>query len=106
MKMKTSPNDVSNKELLQEFRKLSDKMDIGFEALKKSDHEILEAVQELSSDTDARFNAVDARFSLLEHRVTRVEARMVTKDYLDDKLADLKSDFHKDTAKQIERALK
>jgi uncharacterized protein YydD (DUF2326 family) len=41
--------------------------------------EILEAVNEFSSKVDERFN--------------KIEAVMVTKDYLDDKLADLRGDL-------------
>jgi hypothetical protein len=98
MKMKTSPNDVSNQRILEELSKLSNKMDAGFEALEKSDHEILEVLQGHSSETDARF-------ILVESRLTRVEARMVTKDYLDDKLADQYSKIVEHTDKRIEKAL-
>lgn len=42
---------------------------------------------------DQRFDQVDQRFDRLEGRVDRIEATMVTKDYLDDKLADLRGDM-------------
>jgi len=42
---------------------------------------------------DKRFDGVDKRFDGIEKRLTKVEATMVTKDYLDDKLADLKGDL-------------
>jgi len=42
---------------------------------------------------DKRFDGVDKRFDGLESRVTKIEATMVTKDYLDDKLGDLKGDL-------------
>lgn len=97
MKMKTSPNDVSNQEILQELKKLSsDVSDI-----KGSQQVLIESVQELSSDTDARFR-------LMDNRLTRVESRMslmVTKDYLDDKLADQYSKIIQHTDKRIEEAL-
>jgi predicted nucleic acid-binding Zn-ribbon protein len=42
---------------------------------------------------DKRFDGVDKRFDGIEKRLTKVEATMVTKDYLDDKLGDLKGDM-------------
>lgn len=35
----------------------------------------------------------DSRLDIVEQRLTKIEAVMVTKDYLDDKLADLKGDL-------------
>ncbi len=37
--------------------------------------------------------SVDKRFDGLESRATKIEATMVTKDYLDDKLGDVKGDL-------------
>ena len=123
MNMKTSPNDVSNQEIFHAIQKISEdvgslksdvgslKTDVGslkselgsmsfdLGSLKESQATLIEAVQEFSSDTDARFRLMDSR-------LTRVESRMVTKDYLDAKLASLKSDLRQDTAKQIENALR
>lgn len=48
--------------------------------------ELLEAIQAFSGKTDKRFESMDKCF-------TRIEATMVTKDYLDDKLADLRGDL-------------
>src|SRR3989339_2153871 len=42
---------------------------------------------------DQRFNAIDQRFDVIESRINRIEATMVTKDYLDEKLADLRGDL-------------
>lgn len=42
---------------------------------------------------DKRFESMDKRFDAMDKRLTRVESLMVTKDYLDDKLADLKGDL-------------
>ncbi|MCE9586542.1 hypothetical protein K8R04_04485 [Candidatus Uhrbacteria bacterium] len=116
MKMKTSPNDVSNQEIMQvlnkltaadndikqELNRLNEKMDTKFSSLdQKIDGvhmETMEAIHELSSQTDSRF-------MLVENRLTRVEARMVTKDYLDDKLADQYSKIIEHTDKRIENAL-
>ncbi|OGL72943.1 hypothetical protein A3C96_01685 [Candidatus Uhrbacteria bacterium RIFCSPHIGHO2_02_FULL_60_10] len=64
-----------------------DKMDGRFDALDKkiddNQTELMEAINVLSTDTDGRFNKVDERSG-------RIEATMVTKDYLDEKLGKLK----------------
>jgi hypothetical protein len=66
-----------------------------FEVIHSTNAEILEAIQSFAI-------SVDGRFDRLEGRVTKIEATMVTKDqivnlvtkdYLDDKLADLHSDI-------------
>lgn len=126
MNMQTSPNDISNKELLKEFRAFSkqvierfdgvdarldgvdarfdgiDKQFIGVNArlgsLETSNQEILEV-------TNSYANVVDERLGRLEREQTRMSATMVTKDYLDDKLANLRSDIYINTAKQIEKAI-
>jgi|GEM_PF-1969508 len=41
---------------------------------------------------DVRLNKVDKRIDKIDKRLIRTEAMMVTKDYLDDRLADLKGD--------------
>lgn len=48
--------------------------------------EVLEAIQGLAEHMDERFTGVDKRF-------IGIEAVMVTKDYLDEKLADLRGDL-------------
>ncbi len=42
---------------------------------------------------DKRFDGVDKRFDGVDKRLTRVESTMVTKDYLDEKLVDLRGDI-------------
>lgn len=49
-------------------------------------NEVLEAVNTLSTN-------MDGRLSRLESDMKQVKATMVTKDYLDDKLADLRGDL-------------
>lgn len=51
--------------------------------------ELAEAVSELSTNTDARFDRSDSRLSNIE----TVLPTLVTKDYLDEKLADLRGDL-------------
>lgn len=62
--------------------------------------EILQAINSFANHVedrfiaiDGKFTAIDSRFDAIDTRLTRVEALMVTKDYLDDKLADLKGDL-------------
>ena len=56
-------------------------------------YHVSEAVQLLATQMDERFNQVDKRFDRLEGRVGKIEATMVTKDYLDEKLHDLRGDL-------------
>jgi len=51
-----------------------------------SKNEILEAINEFS-------NKVDEKFAKVDERLDNIGANMVTKDYLDDKLADLRGDL-------------
>jgi hypothetical protein len=62
--------------------------------------DILEAIQDFSTHVDGQFEKVDKRFGQadnrfdgIEQRLAKVEATMVTKDYLDDKLGDLRGDL-------------
>lgn len=51
-----------------------------------TNEEILEAIHVFAEATDQRFAAVDQRF-------IKIESQMVTKDYLDEKLWDLRGDM-------------
>lgn len=51
-----------------------------------SKNEILEAIGEFSSK-------VDERFVSIEDRLSKIESSMVTKDYLDDRLLNMKGDM-------------
>ena len=42
---------------------------------------------------DKRFEGIDKRFEGIEREIGTIKAMMVTKDYLDDKLCDLRDDF-------------
>ena len=113
MNMKTSPEDNSNQEVIKELQRLSGKLDA-------SHSEVVEMIQVFSDKTDERFDRLEGRMGGLEgrmgglegrvdgmdHRLTKVESQMVTKSYLDDKLADLRSDIQQNTARQIEKALR
>ena len=62
--------------------------------MNKRDHndnaEVLEAIQGLAEHMDERFVDVEKR---MDTRFADVERRMVTKDYLDEKMADLRGDL-------------
>jgi hypothetical protein len=51
-----------------------------------STRDLLEAIIDFSTKVDERFTRIDERF-------TRIESQMVTKEYLDDKLINLKGDL-------------
>jgi hypothetical protein len=51
-----------------------------------SKNEILEAIGDFSSKVDERFVSIEGRLS-------KIEANMVTKDYLDDRLLNMKGDM-------------
>ena len=55
--------------------------------------DILEAINEFSTKVDEKFVKVDEKFVKVGERFNKIEATMVTKDYLDDKLADLRGDL-------------
>ena len=59
--------------------------------------EILEAINVFSNSVDKRFDGDDKSFcefkSDINQRFNQIEATMVTKDYLDEKLADLRGDL-------------
>ena len=52
---------------------------------------------------DAQFKSVDAQFADMKSEITTIRATMVTKDYLDDKLADLKGDLIQKLRKEDEK---
>lgn len=105
MKQELKKLSTSDSEMKRELKKLSDKMDASsnkmdasFASLEKSDQEILETMNSYAT-------VVDDRLGKLEHGQIRMSANMVTKGYLDDKMADLRSDISHNTRRQIEKAI-
>ena len=49
-------------------------------------YEVLSAVNEFATNVEGRFNKIDKR-------LTKIESTMVTKEYLDEKLSDLRGDL-------------
>jgi hypothetical protein len=72
------------KEILDAIQGLSNRMD-GFEVGQQEAHEM---IKEFSTNVDQRFDRVEGRLDRLEGKVGQMGASMVTKDYLDDKLAE------------------
>lgn len=56
--------------------------------------DVLEAINEFAGHTEKRFDGIETRLTGVEKRLTSVEATMVTKDYLDEKLGELRGEFH------------
>lgn len=69
-----------------------------------TNQEILEAVNSFSSDVDNQFKEmrsdVDNQFREMRSEINSIKSQMVTKDYLDDKLYDLKGDMVAMTRKE------
>ena len=78
----------------------------GFNETRKDKKEIRKEIEDLAiitkkgfdgvdknfKDIDGRFKDIDGRFDGVDKRLTHIETTMVTKDYLDEKLADLRGD--------------
>ena len=50
-------------------------------------------LQKMAEKIDERFEKIDERFEKLETKVTKVQSEMVTKEYLDNKLDDVKAEI-------------
>lgn len=55
--------------------------------------EILEAINVFADHTEKRFDGLESKIDGLDQRVTKIEATMITKDYLDEKMADQRGDL-------------
>ena len=84
---KLDENSNSLSDLNGSFNSLSDRLD-------RTETELLEAIHILADDTNRQFRDVKTSLS-------RVENTMVTKDYLDDKLATQHSDIVKFVRKRV-----
>ena len=78
-----------------------------------SKNEILEAINEFSTKIDEKFVKIDNQFVKIGNqfvevgkRFDKIEATMVTKDYLDNKLADLRGDLVVLTRKEDTKMIK
>ncbi len=55
--------------------------------------DVLDAVVSFAENTENRFNKVEAEIGGIKTEITSIKSQMVTKSYLDDKLADLRGDL-------------
>ncbi len=58
--------------------------------------DVLDAISEFAGNTDQRFDNLENRLSNLEERTEKIKIKLpglVTKDYLDDKLGDLRGEM-------------
>jgi SMC interacting uncharacterized protein involved in chromosome segregation len=103
--------EPTNKEILGAVDKLGEKMEKSIERLDKkieeSFGELHEAMSVFAENVDERFDKVDKRFEKMdsrmdsmeghmdsmEGRMDSMESKIVTKDYLDEKLFDLRGDL-------------
>ena len=76
--MQNHVNNATNQDILEVISDFSSKMD---EKLKKVDGRF--------EKIDERFDKIDERFEKIDERFDKIEAKMVTKEYLDEKLGDL-----------------
>ena len=61
--------------------------------LKEGRNEILEAIQAFAEQNDRRFDCIESDIGLMKSEMVSMKSQMVTKDYLDSKLSDLRSDL-------------
>ena len=55
--------------------------------------DVLNAVNATSTETDKRLQNIESEITGIKGEIKNIKTTMVTKDYLDDKLADLKGDL-------------
>ena len=58
-----------------------------------TNQDILDAVSDFASRVEERFQGQDQQFDQLKIKTTRIEATMVTKEYLAAQMADLRGDL-------------
>ena len=58
-----------------------------------TNEEILNTINDFANHTEKKFDNLEGRFDNLEGEVNTIKTTMVTKDYLDDKLSDLRGDL-------------
>ncbi len=63
------------------------------EALNAAQEPVLRSIEEIKDSQQVILSAMHAYSLAIEGRITMIEATMVTKDYLDDKMADLRGDL-------------
>lgn len=101
--LKADIGDVKNElkvEINTSTEKLNQKIDALGQDLRNFKSEVAasfkelgEAIQLFATNVDSRFNEVHFDLKDLKVRTVRIESTMVTKDYLDEKMADFRGDL-------------
>jgi len=86
---KNMNNEPTISDVLEAVNNFSTRVDERFDRIEGR----LDGVEGRLDRVDGRFDKVDERFGSLESDVAHIKNVMVTKEYLDDKLADLKGDL-------------
>ncbi len=79
----------STREILEVMRHYAGEVDKRFEGIDQK----FVSIDERFDSMDKRFDRIDERFESMDKRFDRIEATMVTKSYLDDKIADLRGEL-------------
>lgn len=56
-------------------------------------NEILDAINDFAGKTEQRFEKIESEIGGMKSEIGSIRATMVTKDYLDEKMADLRGDL-------------
>lgn len=87
------------------FEEFAAKTDKHFEQLENDNRDILETINEFADNTERHFESLETNVAGLKTDMTSVKSTMVTKDYLDDKLADLRGDLVVLTRKEDQKVV-
>lgn len=82
------PHEPTTSDILEVIQDFATKVDERFDRIENTMAEMVTKDQ-----FEKRLAGIDGRLTGVEGRLTRIETTMVTKDYLDDKLGDLRGDL-------------
>jgi predicted nucleic acid-binding Zn-ribbon protein len=82
-------NQVTTNEILEAINHFAEKVDERFDKV----DDRFDRLEGRMDNVEGRLNKVEGKMDIIEGRLDRIEANMVTKEYLDDKLADLRGDM-------------
>jgi len=89
-------NNTTTDEILEAVNVFANKTEERFSKLEDDVGEIkvqIGSIETRVGSIETRVGSIETRVGSIETRVGSIETRMVTKDYLDDKLADLRGDL-------------
>lgn len=89
--MQVNPNnhEPTNQDIIEVLHEFSNKVDARFESMDTR----FDKMDGRMDKMDSRLDMVEGRLDKIDGRLNTIEATMVTKDYLDEKLADLRGDL-------------